>query len=96
MNDNVHPINGNTTAPGTVDQQTVNALESLLAMAKSGELVCIIGAGLDARGLSFEYLAGNPGTGISLVGQLEVVRAGIVNKMLHARKILLEYGGDTE
>ena len=95
MNDNVRPINGNTIAPGTVDQQTVNALEALLAMAKTGELVCIIGAGLDARGMSFEFLAGNPGTGIALVGQLEVVKAGITQKMLDARKIMLEYGRDT-
>lgn len=86
--DNVTPLPGITmhTPAGEAVPSLISLLESMLARAKAGEIVAIMGGGLNETGKPFDFLAGDVRDAPHLLATLEVQALRIKLGLLNARK----------
>lgn len=87
MSENVTTLPGaEATQPKQVQADVVRGLESLLEQARNGDIHCLIGVGMNPQGGTFEYSMGHPGSGIALIGQLDMAAQVLRMRALQSRR----------
>lgn len=89
--DRITPIHPGIPSPQQVQDDVVRGLEAMLAQAKDGQLKCVIGVGLHPNGTSSEYHMGDPGTGIALLGQLDMAHGVLMGRCMRARQLTQKF-----